>query len=68
MIPNRFCLLLAAALVAPAPLARGATPKPIALWPGKAPGETQEFGEEKDMTKPTENLIAGKPFIHLANR
>jgi acetyl esterase/lipase len=37
------------------------------LWPGAAPGETNVIGEEKDMTKPTDNLIAGKPLIRLGN-
>ena len=67
MTHRSLCLVLAAALVAPAPLLHAATPKPIALWPGQAPGETQDIGEEKDMTKPTENLIAGKRLIRLGN-
>jgi acetyl esterase/lipase len=39
----------------------------LSLWPGAAPGETNSIGEEKDMTKPTENLIAGKRLIRLGN-
>jgi len=39
----------------------------LPLWPGTAPGETNVIGEEKDMTKPTDNLIAGKPLIRLGN-
>ncbi len=42
-------------------------PKPVGLWPGAAPGEKADLGEEKDMTKPTDNLIAGKPLIRLGN-
>ena len=37
------------------------------LWPGAAPGETNAIGEEKDTTRPTDNLIAGKPLIRLGN-
>jgi acetyl esterase/lipase len=39
----------------------------IPLWPGKPPGETTQLGDEKDMTKPTDNMIAGKPVIRLGN-
>ena len=41
--------------------------KPIDLWPNGAPGEKGEIGEERDMTKPTENLVAGKRLIRLGN-
>lgn len=45
-----------------------ATPSmPIALWPGPAPGDTGDIGEEKDMSKPNEGLVAGKPLIRLGN-
>ncbi len=40
---------------------------PIALWPGTAPGEKAAAGEEKDMTKPTDGMIAGKRVIRLGN-
>lgn len=39
----------------------------IDLWPGDAPGEKGGMGEEKDMTKSTDNLIAGRPLIRLGN-
>jgi len=39
----------------------------IALWPGQAPGEKVDLGEERDMTKPTDGLIAGKPVVRLGN-
>jgi acetyl esterase/lipase len=42
-------------------------PKPIDLWPSGAPGEKGDLGEERDTTKPTDNLIAGKPLIRLGN-
>ena len=45
----------------------GAEPPVIPLWPGMAPGETNVIGEEKDMTKPTDNIIAGTPVIRLGN-
>jgi acetyl esterase/lipase len=43
------------------------TVRTIELWPGVVPGEKQEIGEEQDTTKPTDNLIAGKPVIRLGN-
>lgn len=43
------------------------TPGPISLWPGNAPGDPGNLGEEKDTSKPTDNLIAGKPLIRLGN-
>jgi acetyl esterase/lipase len=39
----------------------------IELWPNGAPGEKGDIGEEKDMTKPTENLVAGRRLIRLGN-
>ncbi len=46
---------------------RGEILKPLDLWPNTAPGEKGDIGEERDMTKPTENLIAGKRVIRLGN-
>ena len=37
------------------------------LWPGTPPGETNVIGEEKDMTKPSEGLVAGQRVIRLGN-
>jgi len=42
-------------------------PFTIALWPKGAPGEKGDIGPEKDTTKPTDPLIAGKPVIRLTN-
>ena len=42
-------------------------PLTMDLWPKEAPGEKGPVGEEKDMTKPTENLVAGKRVIRLGN-
>ena len=41
--------------------------KVIELWPGGAPGEKGDIGEEHDTTKPTDELIAGKRVIRLGN-
>ena len=39
----------------------------IDLWPAGAPGEKGDLDEEKDTTKPTDNLVAGKRLIRLGN-
>lgn len=39
----------------------------IELWPNAAPGEKGNIGEEKDTTKPTDQLVAGKRVIRLGN-
>lgn len=54
-----FLILLSAPQVRPAQI--------VPLWPGEAPGEKGSVGEEKDLTKPTDNLIAGRPLIRLGN-
>jgi acetyl esterase/lipase len=41
--------------------------KPVELWPAGAPDETKPIGEEADLTKPDEGLIAGKRLIRLGN-
>lgn len=45
----------------------GAGPLAIELWPSTPPGEQGGLGEERDLTKPSDNLIAGKPLIRLGN-
>jgi hypothetical protein len=40
-------------------------PEPVPLWPGDVPGETAPVGEEKDLTKPTDGLVAGRRLIRL---
>lgn len=57
------CLLF---LACPISLTSGASPT-LPLWPNGAPGEKGEIGEERDMTKPTDNLIASKPVVRLGN-
>lgn len=44
-----------------------AEPRAVNLWPGTAPGEKGDIGEEHDTTKPTDDLIAGKPVIRTGN-
>src|SRR5690606_33829214 len=45
-----------------------ATPATVVeLWPGPPPGEVKANGPEKDISKPGEGLVAGKPLIRLAN-
>jgi len=41
--------------------------EPIRLWPGTAPGDTGDIGEEKDTTKPDGRLVAGKAVIRISN-
>ena len=62
-----FSFLVACAVTVFSPHAFAATVPIIPLWPGTAPGETNSIGEEKDMTKPTDGDIAGRPLIRLGN-
>lgn len=41
--------------------------KTIDLWPQKAPGETKDYGAERDLTKLDEGGVAGKRLIRLGN-
>jgi acetyl esterase/lipase len=45
----------------------GAEPRAVNLWPGSAPGERGDIGEEHDTTTPADALIAGKPVIRTGN-
>lgn len=54
------CGLAAASLCA-------AEPALMPLWPGKAPGDTQELPPEGDTTKPNGNLVAGKRVMRIGN-
>ncbi|HEY1171190.1 MAG TPA: alpha/beta hydrolase [Verrucomicrobiae bacterium] len=49
------------------PTLHAAPGQPIKLWSGKVPGDKDTVGEEKDMTKPAENKVGGKPVIRLGN-
>jgi acetyl esterase/lipase len=59
--------LLVGAFLLTTPALQAAPSTPIQLWPSTAPGEKGNIGEEKDMTKPNENLVAGKRVIRLGN-
>ena len=37
------------------------------VWPNEPPGEAMDVGPEQDMTKDTDNLIAGRRIIKLGN-
>jgi acetyl esterase/lipase len=65
---SRIPLLVLTLLALASPLLQ-ADPAPtvVNLWPGTAPGEKGDIGEEKDVSKPGEGLVAGKPIIRLAN-
>lgn len=45
--------------------AAAADPASIALWPGAPPGEKAVVDPERDTTKTTDGLVAGKPVIRL---
>src|ERR1039458_7507973 len=55
------CLMLLLAAV----LAAATDPASLPLWPGTPPGENGGLGPERDTTKPTDSLIAGKPVVRL---
>jgi acetyl esterase/lipase len=59
-------VITCALALASAGLCLGAEP-PIRLWPGAAPGDKGGLGEEKDTTKPSDNLVAGKPVIRIGD-
>ena len=62
--------MLLAAIVATFSFSKcqAATPaQVIELWPGVAPGDEGKMDEEKDLTKPSDGLVAGKPVIRLGN-
>ena len=62
----KITFVLFALVLAASPIVR-ADPIQIPLWPGAVPGETNGVGEERDMTKTNENLVAGKRVIRLGN-
>ncbi len=59
-------LLLLALLAAPCTRAAD-KPMVLDLWPGKPPGIVTAQGEERDLTTPKDNLIAGKRLIRLGH-
>lgn len=44
-----------------------AGPQPFRLWPAAAPGEKENIGEERDLTKDSDGMIAGRRLIRLGN-
>jgi acetyl esterase/lipase len=44
-----------------------AAPLEIKLWPGKAPGNETELPPEKDITKDSDDKVAGRRLIRLGN-
>jgi acetyl esterase/lipase len=67
---NPFAALLLVLCCAAPILAQRATPEPIPLWPGAAPGDAgKEIGEEKDTTKAEPNTPPGSPnyIVRLGN-
>jgi acetyl esterase/lipase len=59
--------LLATLLALVATTHAAPAPTVINLWPGTAPGEKGDIGEEKDMSKPTDGKPGGKSIIRLGN-
>ena len=57
------CLLLSV----PATGSCAAPPEAIPLWPKSAPGDVELPDTEKDLTKPTDDFVAGKRLIRLGN-
>ncbi|GEM_PF-7005616 len=62
-----FLLCMTGTLLLASNAPAGDPPKPIYVWPNGAPGEKGDIGEERDTTKPTDQLIAGKRLIRLGN-
>jgi len=58
--------LLAAAFLA-STIAAPAASEPIALWTGVPPGEKGGLPPEADLSKPTDNVVSGKPVIRIGN-
>ena len=57
--------LCAALLAHPAHAAD--SPKAIELWPGTAPGDKGDPGEERDTTKPADHKVAGQSVMRIGN-
>jgi len=69
MKPILFSLALSAVMLfsTSTQMRAAVTPVVIPLWPGGAPGETNKIGEETDITKESDNNVAGKRLIRLGN-
>lgn len=65
---SRFApLLLVFTLLTTSHFASAAKPLSFDLWPGSVPSETNALPAEKDMTKDSDGLIAGRRLIRLGN-
>lgn len=60
-------LIPAAALILSAAFTRASEPLAIQLWPGTAPGETEEFPPEANITTPEHRTIEGRPAMRISN-
>jgi acetyl esterase/lipase len=59
-----FVCRCALALVAAA-CSLGAAPSPIRIWPGVAPGEKGDIGQEQELSKPSDKPVAGRQVYRL---
>lgn len=70
-VPLLLMIMMVAGIVGQpfgSPAAEGRVLEPVRLWPGTPPGDAGlEPGIEQDLTKPTDNLIAGRRLIRLGN-
>lgn len=64
--PRLTCLISLLVSVA-LELHAGSATTVLDLWPSDPPGPAMEVGAEKDFTKPTDRLIAGRRIIKLGN-
>ncbi len=64
---SRLTLLSSLLLVVALKLQAGAPTTVLDLWPNDPPGPAMEVGPEKDFTKPTDRLIAGRRIIKLGS-
>ena len=63
-LPLRF---LVVAMIIGSVRGLAAESRPIPLWPGKVPDDTVVLPAEADLSKPHDQLIAGRPVIRLGN-
>jgi len=54
-------------LLMSATLVFAAEKQAIPLWPNGAPGPHNTTDDEKDITTPSDRLVAGRPLMHLTN-
>lgn len=61
------CVFACAALALIASLATGAEPLAINIWPEQAPGETEVFPPEANITTPEHRTVDGRPATRMSN-